>query len=75
MRQTVHGNEENSINRQSANLDIEIRDIVQKPLLPLNEICCTILPLPPSLGFLDVKICCKKGGKTVSIESAWVYSG
>ena len=68
MKQTVRGNKENSIDGQSTNLDIEIRDVVQKPFFPLNGVRCAVLPLPPSLGFLDVEIRWKKV-KTVSIES------
>lgn len=56
IRRTVLGDEENSIDRQSTNLDIERGDVVQKPLLPLGGVCYAVLPLPPSLGFLDIKI-------------------
>lgn len=67
MKQTVRGNKKNSIDGQSTNLDIEVRDVVQKPFFPLNRVRCAVLPLPPSLGFLDVEIRWKKV-KTVSIE-------
>jgi len=56
----VRGDKEDSINGQSTYLDIEIRDVVQKPLLPLNGMRCTIFPLTPGLGFLDMEIRCKK---------------
>ena len=56
MRQTIRGDKENSIDGQSTNLDIEIRDVVQKPLLPLNWIRYAVLPLPACLRFLDIKI-------------------
>ena len=55
-RQTVRGNKKNSINGQSAHLDIEIWDVVQEPLGPLSWVCCAILPLPPGLGFLNIKV-------------------
>jgi hypothetical protein len=56
MRQTMRGDKEDSIDGQSTNLDIEIRDVVQKSLPPLNGVRCAVLPLPPSLGFLDIEI-------------------
>ena len=56
MRRTVLGDKKNSIDGQSSNLDIERGDVVQKPLLPLGGVCYTVLPLPPSLRFLDIKI-------------------
>jgi len=52
----MHGDKEDSINGQSPNLDIEIWDVVQKSLSPLNGVRCAILPLPPGLRFLDVKV-------------------
>lgn len=56
LRPTVLGDEENSIDRQPTNLDIERGDVVQKSLLPLGWVCCTVLPLPPGLRFLEIKI-------------------
>ena len=65
-RQTVRGDEENSIDRKSTNLDIKIWDVVQEPFLPLNWICCTVLPLPSSLRLLDIKIRWKKSENSVN---------
>jgi len=52
----MHGDEKDSINGQSPNLDIEIRNVVQKALFPLNGVRYAILPLPPGLRFLDIKV-------------------
>ena len=52
----MHGDKENSINGQSPNLDIEIWDVVQKSLSPLNGVRCAILPLSPGLRFLDIEV-------------------
>ena len=65
-RQTIRGDEKNSINRKSANLDIKIWDVVQEPFLPLNWIRCTVLPLPSSLRLLDIKIRWEKGESSVN---------
>lgn len=54
--QTALGYEQDPIDRQSTNLDIKGGDIVQKPLLPLGGVCHTVLPLPPGLRLLDIKI-------------------
>lgn len=58
---TIQGNKEDSINGQSANLDIKVWDVVQKTLFPLSRICCAVLPLSPGLGFLDIEV---RWGKT-----------
>ena len=52
----MHGDQEDSINGQSANLDIEVWDVVQKSFSPLNGVRHAILPLPPGLRFLDIKV-------------------
>ena len=67
----MHGDEEDSVNGQSPNLDIEIWDVVQKSLSPLNRICYTILPLPPSLRFLDIKVGWKRAVR-VSGVGLWI---
>ena len=66
---TVLRDKENPVNGESTNLDIERGDVVQEALLPLDGIRCAILPLPPSLRFLDIKI---RWRKRVRREHLWV---
>lgn len=71
MGRTVLGDKENSIDRQSTNLDIERGDVVQKSFLPLDGIRYAILPLPPGLRFLDIKI---RWQKSEHSPLAWVMT-
>ena len=65
----MHGNKENSINGQSPNLDIEIWDVVQKSLSPLDGVRYAILPLSPGLRFLDIKV---RWGKSGEGQQSWL---